>query len=132
MGGGNKGYFKDTTAREQVADVNSALSGKADTILTGPIEALSVDMTYQIPSNFLERTFIIISANRYGLSGSQIVLTRQIISGDASSGVKIVFGESTDPTQDKIAVLTISNTGLLTLVNLTNMPSYLYFYVLAV
>lgn len=112
--------------------VFTALSGKADAILAGPVIALSVDMTYQIPSNFLDRTFIIIAGNRYAWSGSQIVLTDQIKAGDVSSGVKIVFGASTDPTQDKSAVLTISNTGLLTLVNLTNMPPYLYFHILAV
>ena len=119
-------------ANGQIAVINTALSGKVDAFLNSPVISLSANMTYQIPSNFLDRTFIIIAGNRYAWSGSQIVLTDQIKAGDASAGIKIVFGASTDPTQDKSAILTISNTGLLTLTNITNMAPYLYFHILAV
>ena len=112
--------------------VFTALSGKADSILEATSVTMSVNTTYQIPSDFLTRKIIIITLVRSSLAGSQILLASQIATGSASEGVKIVFGSSADATQDKFAIITVSKTGLITMVNLTNMPTFVYLTVAAI
>jgi hypothetical protein len=125
-GGGNKGYFKDTTARDQI-------SGKQDVILRAYSgSGLGVNDTYQISTDMLNRDMIAICINRFAWAGGVVLTTTQIKSGDCGAGVKIVTGAESNPTQDMYAILTISNTGLITVKYLNNYAPYIFLQLIAI
>lgn len=93
------------------------IDSKVENIPTLDVEessgAIGVNGTWQIPASVLAHTLIIISVRRQGLGNSAIFTKDDLFARDVG------FMLASSPTQ--YCIMKCSNTGLLTITNLTNM-----------
>lgn len=113
----------------QLENVNNFIEGLI--LSDASADSIDVDGTYQIPSTMLSKDIIVIGVTRSSLCGTIVIPTIQIKNGNCANGLKIVSGDSSSPTTDKYAILTISKTGLITVKYLSNW-SPLYFALKAI
>ena len=123
----NKVWSSDKTADELALKANSAdvytksqvdtaLSGKQDTISidsANSTNAVSLNGTYQIPANVLAHNIIIIACRRGGYGNSIIFKKDELLTFD--NGFTFLA------TGGGYYTLKCSNTGLLTVINITNL-----------
>lgn len=119
INGGKNPIVQDVSDIE--GDIEELETGKVDNLLSANSEkTLNVGDTFQIPSEMLDRTLIIVAFNRAAWCGSVSIPSTMIKVGDTANGLKVISGDKSNPTVDKYIIFDISTTGLITIDYINN------------